>query len=273
VKVNTLDDWPRPLAGVFILALVSASACGSKELTRDEAKNVIQQRSLIRPTDNVSVDAISSTSPTEALVRASLAGTTTNLKFRCFDTGWTSEFVETKTGGWLAPDVAIGQIREDNRKAAAAKWAQEHKELYAKTAKQMYYISVYHVPNPKEVALPNYREYQEKQLRLFASLFKDKSDTDSQLRFSVIQSKELRDAWEAPIRFDYNSKDGSTLVVSSGADKKAGTDDDLVCLNTFRRGYEDGREVFFHDRTWRIPEHMDSIVGDFFDTDGDKLEY
>jgi hypothetical protein len=67
-------------------------------------------------------------------------------------------------------------------------------------------------------------------------MFKDKSDPDSQLRFSVIQSKELRDAWEAPIGFDYNPKDGSTVVVSSGADKKAGTDDDLVCLNTSAAG-------------------------------------
>jgi hypothetical protein len=175
--------------GLWVLALASLSACGSKELTRDEAKSVIQKHSLIRPTDNVAVDAISSTSPTEAFVRASFAGSTTNLKFRRFDTGWTWEFVETKTGGWVAPDVAIGEIRENNRQAAL-KWAQEHKEPYVKTAQQMFYISVYHVPNPKEVALPNYRDHQEKQLRILAGLFKNKSDPDSQLRLSVIQSKE-----------------------------------------------------------------------------------
>jgi len=137
----------------------------------------------------------------------------------------------------------------------------------------MFYISVYHVPNPKEVALPNYRDHQEKQLRILAGLFKNKSDPDSQLRLSVIQSKEVRDAGETLIGLDYNPKDGSTVIVSSGADKKAGTDDDLVCLNTFRHGYENGREVYFHDRTWRIPEHMDSIVASFLDKDDDKLGY
>ena len=62
-------------------------------------------------------------------------------------------------------------------------------------------------------------------------------------------------------------------MVSSGADKKAGTDDDLVCLKTFRHGYENGREVYFSNKTWRIPEHMDSIVAEFFDKNDDKLEY
>ena len=104
-------------------------------------------------------------------------------------------------------------------------------------------------------------------------MFNGKSDPDSRLRLSVIQTKEFRDAWEALIGFDYNPKDGSTVVVSSGADKKVVTGDDLVCLNTFRHGYEDGREVYFHDRTWRIPEHMDTIVAGSFDKDGDKLEY
>ena len=44
-------------------------------------------------------------------------------------------------------------------------------------------------------------------------------------------------------------------------------------LKTFRHGYERGREVYFSSRTWRIPEHMDSIVAEFVDKDDDKLEH
>ena len=97
------------------------------------------------------MDGVSSTNATEAIVRATIAGTTTNLKLRRFDTGWTWEFVETKAGGWVAPDVAVGQIREEQRTIAAAAWAEQNKAAYTRTAKTIWYRHPSnHVPNPTE---------------------------------------------------------------------------------------------------------------------------
>jgi hypothetical protein len=96
--------------------------CGcSRGLSHDEALRVISGHKALRASDNVSVDAISSTSASEAIVRTTIAGETLNLKLRKFDTGWTWEFAETKGGGWIAPDVAIAQVREIRRVEAAGR--------------------------------------------------------------------------------------------------------------------------------------------------------
>jgi hypothetical protein len=257
----------RTLAAICIPVIVSIPACRGG-LTRDEAKNVIEQHRLIRPTDKVSVDAISSGDTTEAIVRATIAGTTTNLKFRRFDTGWTWEFVETKSGGWIAPDVAIGQIREEQRTVAAAAWAEQNKAAYASTAQTMQYVALYHVPNPSEVE--NYALW----MRLKRSMAESfKSRPDMQDRLPVITSDRWTDAWGGEIRADFDSKDNSTLITSPGADKTRGTDDDLMCLNTFQRGVEDGRLIWVHNKSWRVPEDLGSVVGTLFDKRTDKLEY
>lgn len=140
----------RLLIPAVVLFLASGCARG---LDHDEAKRVIEQNALIKPAaDNVTVDAISSTSPTEAVVRTTIAGNNLNLKFRRFDKGWTWEFVETKAGGWIAPDVAMGQIREEQRTTAVADWAEKHKAAYAATARKVWLVSVYHVENPTVMA-------------------------------------------------------------------------------------------------------------------------
>src|SRR5262249_33645132 len=89
----------------------------------DEAKRVVESNQVIRRADDhVMIDAISQSSPTEAVVRASISGEMTNLKFRRYDTGWSWEFVETKAGGWIAPDQAIIELREPARLKRVAEW-------------------------------------------------------------------------------------------------------------------------------------------------------
>lgn len=258
---------PRVLAAVCFLAAVSGSAC-SRELSREEAKAVIEQHSLIRPTDNVSVEAISSAAETEAIVRATISGTTTNLKLRRFDTGWTWEFVETKSGGWIAPDVAIGQIREEQRTAKAVAWAEQNRVAYASTAQTMRYVAIYHVPNPTE--LENYAVWTRLK-RSMAESFK--SRPEMQDRLAVLTSERWTDAWGGENQLEFDSKDNSTLMTSLGADGTRGTDDDVLCLNTFRRGMEDGRLVWHHETSWRVPEGLGVVVELFLDKRTDKLEY
>lgn len=251
-------------ASVCVLVAVSIAAC-SRGLSHNEAKNVIQQNSLIRANDKVSVDAISSTNSAEAVVRATIAGNTTNLKFRRFDKGWTWEFVETKSGGWIAPDVAIGQIREEHRTAAAAAWADQNRAAYAATAKTMDLIMLLKVPNPTA------QGDIERWLKLNQLLLNmAKADSDQE-RLAVLTNDNPEDAWGGGIETRLNSR--AALMVSLGPDKVMGTEDDVLCLNTFRRDVENGRMVWAHDRVWTLPEGLDSAVEPFLDKRTDRVEY
>jgi hypothetical protein len=51
------------------------------------------------------------------------------------------------------------------------------------------------------------------------------------------------------------------------------TGDDLLCLNTFRRGFENDRLIWHHDKSWTVPEGLGGTVEPFFDKRTDKLEY
>jgi hypothetical protein len=54
-------------------------AC-SRSLTHDQVRVVIMQSSLVRAMDNLSVDAVSPSGATEAIVRATIAGETNELE-------------------------------------------------------------------------------------------------------------------------------------------------------------------------------------------------
>jgi len=95
---------------LFVSIALPGLACNSG-LSRDEALRGIKTHTTIRATDEISIDGISQGAPNEAIVRATLLGRTTNLKFRRFDSEWTWEFVETKVGGWIPPEAAVMESR------------------------------------------------------------------------------------------------------------------------------------------------------------------
>jgi hypothetical protein len=132
----------------------------------------------------------------------------------------------------------------------------------------MYYVSLYHVPNPSELA--NF-EVWKKLTAGIVDMARRRPDMHDQL--PVLTAERWSDAWGSEITASYNSKDGSTLLVSFGPDKVQGNDDDLICLNTFRRDYEDGRMVWQHDKTWRLPENLGAVLEENFDKRNDRVEY
>jgi hypothetical protein len=98
-------------ASVILSVLCSCILGGcNRGLTSDEAKRVIENKILAY--HSVSVDAISSSSPTEAIVRATIGdAVTVNLKLRKDDKGWIWESVETKGGSWVDPGLlALAQL-------------------------------------------------------------------------------------------------------------------------------------------------------------------
>ncbi len=98
---------------VTMLVLCSCILAGcSRGLTSDEAKRVIEQNKILAY-HSVSVEAISASSQTEAIVRATIGGASTvNLKLRKFDKGWIWESVETKGGSWMDPGLALTPLIE-----------------------------------------------------------------------------------------------------------------------------------------------------------------
>jgi len=247
-----------PLFSAAILCSALTGAC-SRQLTHDEAKQVIEHSPLIRTTDNVAVDAISATNDSEAVVRATIAGNTTNLKFRRFDKGWTWEFVETKAGGWIAPDVAIGQIREDQRVAAAAKWAQEHRQEYKATASTMHILMIY-VPNPRMgLNAATWMDWRHR----FAGILRNDKRPEMQERRAILTNDHVTDAWGSEFLVNFDDKKNVVLLLSPGPDKRGDTDDDLVCIGTFRPDVEDGRSVWQDQKGWRIPENLGDLVEEY----------
>jgi hypothetical protein len=136
-----------------------------------------------------------------------MGGRTANLKFRRFDKGWTWEFVETKAGGWIAPDVAIGQIREEDRIVAASTWADEHKSAYAKTAAAIEILSIY-VPNPTMgLDVVTWMDTRHR----FAEILKTRSDLQG--RVVVLADDHAADAWGNEFLVNFDTANNSAVVL------------------------------------------------------------
>jgi hypothetical protein len=252
---------------------MSIMAC-SRGLTHDRATSVIVANKLIRATDDVSVEALSESSPTETIVRATIAGEAVNLKFRKFDQGWTWEFVETATGGWVAPDVAIGQIREKHRTSAAAKWAEQQMDGYKATAMTVSLMALYDVPNPTQrqnlVAWKRFRSS-------LADMFRqrqDMKDDERSARLRVLTSDQQIDAWGSEIDTAADKNREAMVILSAGPDRVKGNEDDVRCEITFARGFEDGRMIWEQHKTWSVPEDLgDAVMNEFFDKSTDRVEF
>lgn len=255
----------------MLLAMLVVAGCSGR-LDHTQAEQIIEQSPLVKPdSDNVKVDAISSTSQTEAVVRATIADNTLNLKFRRFDNGWTWEFVETKSGGWIAPDVAMGQIRETQRAVAAAAWAEQHASDYALSARTVWLVSVHAVENPKLlVADPALKKRLKDGL---IAMWGEREDPEAKTRLAILNNERVLDAWGSEILVNFDPKgNGEWLIVSPGADRRVGTADDLVCLSTHTEGYEYGREVWNQHRRWTAPEGLRNVVEPLADERADKIE-
>lgn len=206
---------------IVVLALL-ACAC-NRGLSHDEAVRVISTNKSLRPTDNVAVNGISSSAPNEAIVRTTIAGETMNLKLRRFDTGWTWEFAETKGGGWIAPDLAVAQVRESNRQRRIVEWVAKNAVLYRNTI----------------IRIDDY-----------SSLLGTKA-------FQLIET--MPDTWDSEVVVQSHDDNNEYVFLSKGPDKQAGTDDDVVCV-VKRRLAVDGMRMWTYDKSWVVPEGLDAVV-------------
>jgi hypothetical protein len=271
IQMNVVD---RLVSTIVICGLSMSIVACTRGLTHDRATAVIVANKLIRATDNVSVEALSESSATETIVRATIAGEEVNLKFRKFDKGWTWEFVETATGGWVAPDVAIGQIREEHRTSAAAKWAAQRAEGYRSTAMTISLMALYDVPNPAQRQdLVAWKRFRGSLVDMFKRR-QDMKEEDRSARLRVLTGDRQIDAWGGEIDTTADTNSGAAVVSSAGPDKVKGNEDDILCESTFGRGFEDGRVIWEQHKRWSVPEDLgDAVMNEFFDKSTDRVEF
>ena len=253
-----------------LLLLVALFAVGcSRELSRDEALRVISTHPLVRPTDNVKVDGISSNSPTEAIVLTTIAGETMNLRLRKFDTGWTWEFAETRAGGWISADVAIGQIREAQRVQRALEFANKHRPEYSATVDTLARFGLA-TPTPK-VGL-SFESWMMVRNRFADIAERYKEQPDWQQQVALLRNEKAPDAWGTPFSAAFDSEENTMQIVSSGPDKTKGTGDDLVRLIRWRPVWESGETRWSSSDAWRMPENLGDVVAKLIDK-RDTVEY
>jgi hypothetical protein len=178
----------------------------------------------------VVVDAIPSSSQTEAIVRATIAGETTNLKFLKSDTGWTWEFVETKGGEWIAPDLGIGQVREADRQRRIVDWVRKNQDSYRKTI-EVIGAHTEHLSTtaaePRAVAdWLKVRTFADDsllaRLNVGARIGVDRKYVEALISPTATDAR----GSEVLVRF---ADDGRRLFQNNGPDKQLGTDDDIIC--------------------------------------------
>jgi hypothetical protein len=253
--------------------LVLLSGC-ARALSHEQAQHIIESNPLIRPADDhVAVVALSASSPTEAIVRATIASETVNLKFRKYDTGWAWEFVETKGGGWIAPDVGVGQIRESNRQRRVVEWVAKNQDAYRKTIEAVdVYSNVIDLPHlinaPFTVAewLRLRKMFGEMALRLIDdSLHHPKAYAPDAVTPEGIERRRqaalarlatsASDAWGSELLLNFDAGERQAVFLSPGPDKQKGTDDDVMCVAKGRKEIDpDVGLRWTYDKSWRVPE-------------------
>lgn len=268
---------------LFLSFLAVTSGC-TRELSHSQAQHIIESSPLVKPADDhVVVDAISSPSPTEAIVRATIAGETTNLKFRKYDTGWTWEFQETKGGGWIAPDQGVGQIREANRQRRIVQWVAKNQDAYRTSIEAVDELCG-DVNLPHRLDMPftvgqwlaNRKSSGEMSIRLIAdSLHYPKAYTPEATTPEGIERRRRRaqgliappavtDAWGSELLINFDVGDHQAVFLSMGPDKQKGTDDDVVCVAKGRKETWDlggpGELRWAYDLSWVVPEGLDFAV-------------
>ena len=268
-----MKRWPIR----FVMLLVCALVGCNRGLSHDQARQLIVGNNLIRSSDAVAVDAVSAQGSTEAIARATIAGHTANLKFRKYDSGWTWEFVETKAGGWISPDVAMSQIREANRQAKIPEWALKNRSAYARTMAMMENVTN-DMPTLETIPfspdgwlflrtkiadiLDSVVREARKNPAAFPNLTADDLDQREQ-RAAQLRDLQTPDAWGHPLVRNFALGDHQAIIGSIGPDGAAGTSDDIVCKAVGSKRYEDDRFVWRYSKRWAVPEGLEDVMRDY----------
>jgi hypothetical protein len=257
-----------------------AIVCGgcARGLSYEQAKQRIESNSLIRPaSDSVKVEAISASAENEAVVRAKIADHSINLKFRRYDTGWTWEFVETKSGGWIAPDAAIAEIREENRQPRITKWAEKNAITYARAVKMVDRLTDY-LPTLESdsFSVSGWMARRAKLAEVIESInitarsrpqafpgLTDEKRIENEAIVKQLKDLQMPDPWGHALVGNFDIGDHQALIASAGIDGKPNSADDIACFVVGAKRYEDGRFLWRYVKKWKVPEGLQALMAEY----------
>lgn len=250
--------------GVVVIAATFVTGC-SGDLTRKTADRVVSQNPKAAGIAPVATEGISKTSDSEAITKTRLGEDLYNLKFRRYDNDWKWEFVETKGGGWIAADELLDELQEKQRLKRAEAWAVGQLEAYTKTIAEMDEYSD-NMPRRTDWSFDvmSWSRLRKSMADLLGS-FKSSATPDKRAEIDEsikrLQSPAF-DAWGNEILLHFNSSDRQATFVSLGPDKQKGSADDIICIVSGRRNWDNSRDEIMWDysKAWRLPEGLQPAI-------------
>jgi hypothetical protein len=249
-------------AAVAIMVIVTW-ACGHS-LNQAEAERVVKANAAAARVGEIRVDGISQSDRNEAIVRARFGSTVLNLRLRRYDTGWVWEFAETVAGGWVTPEKAVEQIREERRGHQLKTWLAANEVKYVLTVAFMgsVYFGIGLPDDPKDFTIAGWMksrkrtaEFMRKQIEL--PTYSPESKAISMAIQSALVGAMPKDAWGNEISTELEEASWTFVAISNGADGIKGTKDDVVYT---AKGHVERRETRLkYLVSWTLPEGIDDL--------------
>jgi hypothetical protein len=256
---------------LFVLPLITigfltASGCSQGKLTVSDAQAVLENSSLLSKVKPIRVEAVShANDSTEAIVRTAIGDSVYSFKLRKYDDGWRWEFAETKSGGWAAPDVVVGQLLEERRAKKVRDWADEHRSKYEWTIRAM---NGYSEDLPRRPAMTMHEGWlagRDWSVRAIKSSPRSE-DEKKQALFKSNGSE--HDAWGAEILSSFSDEKRAAVFISIGADGQRNTADDVICIAQGTREWDNefNTTLWNYYKSWQVPEGLEDIAKPFATT-------
>lgn len=247
----------------IVIAASMMAACSSK-LTTEKASELLRSNSLLEGLSPIEATAISQgDNGTEAIARVKIADQELSFKFRRYDDGWRWEFAETKTGGWVAPDVVASQLQETQRIKRVANWAAEHRVQYEKTVKLLNVFSDNLPRKPGDsFSVLTWQQHRE----MWRGLLRTNTRRPVEERQREIDElANTKDAWNHEFLLNFEAGPRTALFMSVGPDGEKSTADDVTVVVAGQREWDDFYDglMFNYYKSWQVPEGIEDLAKPF----------
>lgn len=240
----------------------------SRRLDAEAANQIVLTTAGMKASDNVATTAISQSGENEAIAKTTVNGAEMTLKFRRYDNGWRWESAETKVGAWLAAAETVKQIREDDRRLAAKKWAEANKAQYEKTVRILDEFSrLLPRRTDESLEISTWIDRKKKFAKIVADLRAEQARSGKILEPSKSLLPEdpaapVFDAWGSELLLHFDSSARIATFLSVGLDKKKGTADDVIVQAVGERAWDDFHDeiMFNYSKRWQVPEGLEDAT-------------
>jgi len=262
----------RLACGVASLLAAAAmmSSC-SHDLTTSKAEAAIRATQGAEQMP-ISVSGISKDSDSESVALVTVDGNELHFRFRRYDTGWKWESVDGANGKLAAADFVaaraariaaeVAAAAERERASRAKKWADNNRQPYVDTGYIFDKLRMNLARTPGEdLGIESWA----KRHKLLQEMAKDAPGVADHRDLLLKHLPGPTDAWDRPIEFHFDGEHRTALYLSPGQDGIKNTPDDIVCLFTGSKRWDD----FYKDLMWdyiptcKIPEGLEGAISEW----------